>query len=497
MDEKVVNDNAQVERHKQPRSGPTPVVWLMLALASLLALAVIFVLPGVVAEYELPFTPRAQLTDPAPQLLRPSAAISPFEEAQRAKQRQEAQQVLASLLERQNALEAAEVMKWAAADYEAALEYARLGDESYRTQAFAQATEQYRRADSDLAAIQDASSRVLADSLAMAQEALRAGDAASASEHFRLALVLAPSNAVAQAGLARAATLEDVLALLAQAEGLRATGQLQVALERVQQALALDGAHQATRELGASLRTEIADNTFTRIMSAGFAALQAETPDEASAQFERALALRPNSTQAREALTQAQDKRAVQQITAHRQAAQDFEEREQWAQAVSEYEAALAIDANIVFAVQGLDYAQKRLQLDRLLQDAIEQPERLADTGVYEQAVQVYYTGRNIDPTGARLQAQLQSLEGLLSKAQVPVEVQLLSDQKTEVTVYQVGVLGQFEQRVLSLKPGKYVAVGTRVGYRDVRKEFEVGFDNRSAPVVVACTEKIVAVNRR
>ena len=41
------------------------------------------------------------------------------------------------------------------------------------------------------------------------------------------------------------------------------------------------------------------------------------------------------------------------------------------------------------------------------------------------------------------------------------------------------------------------VAVGTRPGYRDVRTEFEVGFDNRSAPVTVACTEEIVAVNRR
>ena len=79
----------------------------------------------------------------------------------------------------------------------------------------------------------------------------------------------------------------------------------------------------------------------------------------------------------------------------------------------------------------------------------------------------------------------------------MPVEFQLVSDNSTLVTVYQVGELGMFDSRVLNLKPGKYVAVGTRAGYRDVRQEFEVGFDNSSAPVTVACTEEIVAVNRR
>jgi hypothetical protein len=75
--------------------------------------------------------------------------------------------------------------------------------------------------------------------------------------------------------------------------------------------------------------------------------------------------------------------------------------------------------------------------------------------------------------------------------------VQLVSDNLTEVTLYQVGVLGRFETHELMLKPGNYVAVGTRPGYRDVRAEFEVGFDGRSTPVTIACTEEVVAVNRR
>ena len=111
--------------------------------------------------------------------------------------------------------------------------------------------------------------------------------------------------------------------------------------------------------------------------------------------------------------------------------------------------------------------------------------------------MQVYYTGLALENPGPRLLQQLTTVEGLLARAQVPVDVQLVSDNLTEVTLYQVGVLGRFESQTLSLKPGRYVAVGTRPGYRDVRAEFDVGFDNSSTPVTVACTEEIVAVNRR
>ena len=473
MDDKVVNQTDESRKESwssqnaqsstsAARKGPAPVVWLMLGVLSLLALAVIFVLPGVVENYELPFTPRAEVSEP---LIRPNAnqvsttpALSPFEEAQRAKQRQDAQEVLASLLERQEALEALQVSLWAEAEYNEALEFARLGDESYRTQSFLEAGAQYQLADDALARLQESAPQVLAQAIATGQQALVDGDSVLATEQFNLALLIEANNSNAQTGLNRAKTLDEVEALLEQARDQREALALDAALNTAQDAIALDGANNSARNLASELRSQIANNTFNQIMSDGFAALQNDNPNAAIEAFERALAMRPGSTQAQEAITQTQDQIAVAQISANRQAAQQFEEQERWADAVKEYDSALSIDPNIIFAVQGKDYASKRLQLDQLLQNAIDQPERLADTEVYEQAVQVYYTGRNIESAGTRLLAQLDALENLLNKAQVPVEVQIFSDNSTQVTVYQVGELGTFESRVLSLKPGKYVA---------------------------------------
>lgn len=488
----------QAANNAATRKGPGPLVWVLFGILGLLALAVVFVLPGVVAQYELPFTPRAPLSESAPVASPTSSiAISPFEEAQRARQRQEAQQVLASLLERQKALDALAVTQWAQAPYEAALAAARQGDEFYRKQTFADAGDQYRAADAALAALQEQLPKVYEDAMQQGRVALQEGAAALAKERFTLALAVRPRDQDAQAGLGRAQSLDEVANLLDEARNLRDAGKLAEALASVQRASALDGTDQDALSLARELRNLQADQAFNAVMSEGFNALQAGNSDAAIRAFERALSMRPGSTQAQEAITQTRDQLAVTQITGHRSKAEALVAQEQWAAAVEEYDAALEVDGNLVFALEGKDYAQKRLQLDGLLQDAIEQPTRLAATAVYEQTVQVYYTGRNIDNAGQRLLGQLDTLEDLLNKAQVPVEVQLVSDNQTEVTLYQVGVLGRFSNQVLTLKPGKYVAVGTKPGYRDVRTEFEVGFDQRSAPVAVACTEKIAAVNRR
>jgi hypothetical protein len=69
--------------------------------------------------------------------------------------------------------------------------------------------------------------------------------------------------------------------------------------------------------------------------------------------------------------------------------------------------------------------------------------------------------------------------------------VQLVSDNATDVSIYKIGKLGSFQSRALKLRPGTYVAVGSRAGYRDVRLEFRVAPELESEPVVVRCEEKI------
>lgn len=92
---------------------------------------------------------------------------------------------------------------------------------------------------------------------------------------------------------------------------------------------------------------------------------------------------------------------------------------------------------------------------------------------------------------GPRLAGQRDELSRLLKRAATPVNVELVSDNMTSVSIYKVGVLGNFANTALELRPGTYVAVGVRPGFRDVRVEFRVAPELDSRPVVVRCEEPI------
>lgn len=127
---------------------------------------------------------------------------------------------------------------------------------------------------------------------------------------------------------------------------------------------------------------------------------------------------------------------------------------------------------------------------------AIDNPERFAEDAVFEQTKDVYFTGRAIENPGPLLNGQLDELEVLLENSQVPIEIQLVSDGLTDVTLLRIEHLGNFEQTSVSLKPGRYVAVGRRPGYRETREEFTVGFGLTPSSVIVQCDERVIATNR-
>ena len=141
-EEKENNDSPGIDLTRQVSFNSTsvsdsnkPPVWAWFGLATLIliALLVIFVLPSVVSEYQLPFEPRVDTLQIQPAIpIDSNSEISPFEQAQQARQRKEAQDVLAELLEVQSQLEQLNVQSWAMPEFEAALEAASLGDNFYR-----------------------------------------------------------------------------------------------------------------------------------------------------------------------------------------------------------------------------------------------------------------------------------------------------------------------------------------------------------------------------
>ncbi len=135
--------------------------------------------------------------------------------------------------------------------------------------------------------------------------------------------------------------------------------------------------------------------------------------------------------------------------------------------------------------------ARVRADLDARLNRVFDDPLKLSDQSFYRGAQATLADARGIPNPGENLAAQIGRLDVLLKAAVSSVTVEFESDNLTTVTLYRVRELGQFERTSLRLRPGRYIAAGTRKGFRDVRVEFIVTGETQEGPIVVRCVEPI------
>ncbi len=129
--------------------------------------------------------------------------------------------------------------------------------------------------------------------------------------------------------------------------------------------------------------------------------------------------------------------------------------------------------------------------LHEQLAEYIGEPDSLSAAATMNRATRLVVDITRMADIGPRLAEERDQLSQLLKRAATPIRVELVSDNLTDVQVYKVGKLGTFATRELQLRPGTYVAVGSRPGYRDVRLEFRVAPEIEAEPIVVRCEETI------
>ena len=420
----------------------------------------------------------------------PLEPAAPGEQALRA-QRRAAQDLLAEIMDKQAALEARQVTQWADTDYRAARDKLKTGDDWYQKGRFQQASDAYQASLKQFNALLERISPLLEQTLARGAVAIDRGDIEEARQAFTTALALEPANDEAETGLARLEQLPRVLDRLTEGGRLLATGDLEKALASFEKAIELDSLNLVAKERVEHARNLVNEKNLNAALSQGFDYLQANNYPAAIVAFERALKLSPTSASARQALTQARSEYGQQRIHILLREANTQEQQERWQDAVATYQAVLAMDSAVVDATVGVARSRARADLDQALTQLIQAPLRLSASAIYQQAQQRLNDARQLGAHSPRLSRQIQQLENLLVEAITPITVRLVSDNKTSVTILRVAALGQFAEKQIQLKPGKYVAEGIRKGYRDVRIAFTVSGTGASNPIQVACAEAI------
>ena len=332
------------------------------------------------------------------------------------------------------------VETWGQEDLAAALVVAQEGDDVFLKRDYEGAANRYREARSRLDELVDRGKRLYEDQLAQGLEALDDGNVTAARSAFEMAIAIDRDSSDARRGIERAAKLNEVLALLAQAEELTTESNLEDALARYQRVLEIDPDTAGVEDAIATTRRAIRDQSFRRSMTRGYAALSAGDHARARTAFERAKRI-SNNSEARDALTDVDMQLTLATIARHQQAAEAAVAEERWRDAISELEAALAVDPTLLFAVDGLPVARSRAMLDDELSEILAKPGRLSADDAYRSAAEVFRRGVAVEDGGLRFTGQLDELETLLELYQKPVPVSFRSDNATDVTLLKVARL--------------------------------------------------------
>lgn len=414
-----------------------------------------------------------------------STEVAPWDESRRAQARTDSQDILSQLLQSKKDLEAKNVTDWAGERYDSALSKAADGDNFYKQQDYVQAIENYQAALDEINNLNGLIPDILKTKVAEGQAAIKDGKTLLAKEMFQEALRLDKNHIPALSGLDRVKTLDQVLQLVRAATADEQEFQrtddinsLTLALQKYQQAVALDSQFEVSAQGLSRVKEAAADKRFRDSMSTGFAALFAGRYANARAGFSSALKIRPSDAVASSAYKQslASDKRSS--LSSLLTAAKRFEKNEEWASALSNYQVVLQRDPNQISAKLGKIRSKARADLDQSLKSALTDTLDLGRATQRERAGTILADAAAIKNKGAVLQGQISQLETALKQAGSSVRVAFTSDALTNITLQKEGAkkiqLGKFSSKKLALKPGRYVVTGQRLGFHDVRKQIEL-----------------------
>jgi len=409
----------------------------------------------------------------------------------RVRVRAETDEILGELLSNINTLENRAVQRWGGLRFKQAQAIYAEGDTAYLARDYTVAADRYSEAIAIIEPLLDEVDQVFAATFRDAQAALGAADSVEAIRLFELAVAISSSHAAAQAGYARAKNLDTVLSLTDQGFEFEGDLELEAARQSFSRAVELDPQWQPAQNGLQRVLATIKQMEFDQRMTEGLISVSERDYVGARAAFRMAQQIMPESREPTDGLLQVDQAIRLDRISNLERLAKKEEQAEAWETATDTYNSILEIDANLSFAQEGLNRARQMSALHARLDDYIADPDSLSSASTMAKATRLVVDITRMPEIGPRLSDQRDQLSRLLKRAATPLTVNLVSDNVTDVSIYKVGKLGSFETRQLDLRPGTYVAVGSRPGYRDVRLEFHVAPEIEPQPVVGRCEEAI------
>ncbi|MEO0510360.1 MAG: hypothetical protein AAF065_10930 [Verrucomicrobiota bacterium] len=332
----------------------------------------------------------------------------------------------------------------------------------------------------------------IANLLEAAQISLEKYELKSARQAYEAVLDIDTANADATEGLTMISALEGIAEQVKAIRALEDAGQLEEALAALESLSAEQPNNPFIRNQRASIEARILENEFKALVDSSVQAETAGDLEKAITELEAALKLKSDPTQqARLAKLEEQYKAArLEMLLADGfQALKDG----RYEAARNLYKEAVALNPESKEARTGLEKASSLYLANIRYSQNIKGAERYIKEGRYPLAAKLFneaMTSRPATIVAAQLQKESQIRSTLEAQSkEVPVEI--TSDGRTYVSI--IGVLPpkRLKSSDLTLFPDVYKVRGTRKGYSDVEFDLKVDATLGRQAINVQCTQKI------
>ncbi len=456
-------------------------VWVLSGFVAALTLVVLVLLPAMVAER--PAAETAAELKPAIPNQPPVLAVSVA--------RDDAEQALKEFLRLRAQPGLANAQQWAADDWQRALKTAVEGDGLYGRGRFTDAIIAYKDATQQLQALLDGRPQRLTDALAAGWLSLQKNDADTAISAFERVLAMQPDHEEASVGLTRALVRNEVLRLMAAGSQAEMMNILRSADEAYRAALQLDAAYVPAQTAAERVSQSLAEEAFQRAMSAALQNLDRGRLNAAAKALQTAAKIHPESAAVNDVQRRLLEAQRRFRFTSLRRQAEQKAVTEDWSAVAELNRNALAIDGRSVAARNGLAYAENRMRVNSRFDHYLSDTTRLSSDEPLANARKLLQANSKVSNAEPRLADKISRLQEAVRLALIPVKLRLLSDGQTDVAIYQVGRFGRFQQKELTLRPGRYTIAGSCTGYRDIRKVILLRPESGAMNVTIRCEEKI------
>jgi len=332
----------------------------------------------------------------------------------------------------------------------------------------------------------------IAGLLEAAAKALEAYNLAAARTAYESVLDLDGANAAATEGLVMVTALEGIAEEVKAIRALEASGDLEGALAELQRLAADNPQNPFIRNQRASLEARILERDFQVLVAASVEAEQAGDFGAAVTALEAALKLKSTAEQ-QTRLAELKEKYKAARLEILLADGFDALKSGRYEAARNFYREAVALAPDSKEARTGLEKASSLYLANIRYSQNIAAANKYIKDGRFPLAAKLFNEAMASRPSNvaSAQQAEEARIRAALKAQAGKVTVTIESDKRTYVSI--IGVLppDRFKEEELKLFPDVYKVRGTRSGYESVEIELKVNATKPNLTITVKCTERI------